>query len=299
MNTVFDPALLFISDAQWSNEAKRDQFLDHLSGHLRMIEDYQLSKIFWSDDLEEFLWAHPQLPPWRAAIYWKNQIVPIIARLFAKNLLLVHTSDCISGCEIAPVLSMNYGREDIHLMFRRLMHAIIRQELEFRFNPGVENTRDRGTFTFSCECHGRSIEARVINYPKDWLSEIDFNSFWPSTPDEAEILRKAIGVVIIRDMNGKTADTKHKFEFDRRFMQDVTSERDSRTEVVRALAKRLQMSQAEAAADNGLQDEGIFGRDERRMRVSLAKRIHYRYLREGGIRFLRFYGEGMHYDGLG
>jgi len=298
VNTAFDPALLFISDAEWSDEARRDQFLQHISGHLRMVEDFQISKILWCDNLEQFLWAHPQLPPWRAEVHWRNQLVPIIARLFRKNLLLIDTSNCLLGCSITPELSTNYGRPEIDACFRQLMHAVIQQAQQLRFNPGAENITGNSIVTFSCECHGLRVEARMISLPRDWLGEIDFGDFWPSKANEAKILRQAIVVVTKRDLASETSNYRYKFDFHSDFVEDLCREQDSRTEIVRGLAKRLLMTQAQASSDEGLQDEEVKGKDERRMRISRSKRVHYEYSGQASIRFLRYYGEGEHDAGL-
>ncbi|OGU26379.1 MAG: hypothetical protein A2X66_05325 [Ignavibacteria bacterium GWA2_54_16] len=298
MNTAFDPTMLFISDAEWRDEAIRDRFLTHLSGHLRMVEEYQLSKIYWSDYLEQYLWNHPQLPPWRSEIHWKNVIVPIIARLFAKNVLRLDTSIYEEASSVTPPLSRKYGREEIDLCFRQLLHVVIQKNEPLRFNPGVENICVNGYFEFSCECHNRTVKPRIINLPEDWLDEIDFTTFWPRNVREVLVLRKAIDVVTVRELHSKTVDRKYKFEFDNRFVRDIIDEQDCRIDLLWGLAKRLLMTQAQASIDKGLLDEEIAGGQERRMRISRGKRVHYVYSGQGSIRFMRFYGEGEHDEGL-
>lgn len=41
MNAVFEPSLLFISDADWADEEKQDAFLQHLLNHLTIIDQYK------------------------------------------------------------------------------------------------------------------------------------------------------------------------------------------------------------------------------------------------------------------
>ena len=62
--TIFDPSVLFISDEDWKDDLKRDEFLEHLIENIDIIDKYKFTMIYWSDELEEFFWLDPLLP-WR------------------------------------------------------------------------------------------------------------------------------------------------------------------------------------------------------------------------------------------
>ncbi len=89
METIFDPAILFTSEAEWFHEDKRDTFLGHLLDNLTYINNYDITRIYWTDELEEFLWNHPQLPPWRLDRDWKLKIVPTLYKLFSERVILL------------------------------------------------------------------------------------------------------------------------------------------------------------------------------------------------------------------
>lgn len=46
MNAVFEPTLLFIDEADWLDEEKRDNFLELLLCHLDMIDKYSICDIY-------------------------------------------------------------------------------------------------------------------------------------------------------------------------------------------------------------------------------------------------------------
>jgi hypothetical protein len=83
MNTVLDPALIFIAENEWNDDEKRDGFLKHLCDNFVIIDTYALTSIYWTDTLETCLWSSPQLPPWRRNVDWRNSLVP----LFYKNFI--------------------------------------------------------------------------------------------------------------------------------------------------------------------------------------------------------------------
>ncbi len=62
MRTVFDPGNLFVSESDWHDKEKKDIFLLHLLENLDHINEYKITKVYWTDELENLLWDSPQLP---------------------------------------------------------------------------------------------------------------------------------------------------------------------------------------------------------------------------------------------
>ena len=104
MKTVFDPANLFLTEADWNDPATRDNFLQHLLENLEYINNYQIINIYWTDELEKLLWDSPQLPPWRLNRDWKLPIIQVMYRSFNKAKEFVENSKGLSPCLTEPIL---------------------------------------------------------------------------------------------------------------------------------------------------------------------------------------------------
>ena len=57
MKAVFEPEILFISESDWQDSEKRDTFLNHLLDNLENINNYQITRVYWTDDLEGLLFG--------------------------------------------------------------------------------------------------------------------------------------------------------------------------------------------------------------------------------------------------
>jgi hypothetical protein len=138
-NTVSDASLLFITLEHWQDEEIRDRFLSLLFGHLREIDRYRLTRLYWTDELEARLWTDPQLPPWRMDRDWNLRIVPIIARLFRANRVLIEGCGEIPGCQVEPAMGWNGALQEAGQCVLSLMHYVIGAGEEVLLCLGMEN----------------------------------------------------------------------------------------------------------------------------------------------------------------
>lgn len=141
MKAVFEPEILFISESDWQDPEKRDVFLNHLLETLENINNYKITKVYWTDDLEELLWEHPQLPPWRRDRDWNLQIVPIIYRAFNIAREFIQSDESLSSCLMQPVLNcscfeglaLSSFLELMHIVDSHLQDEYLKQKKEYRF----------------------------------------------------------------------------------------------------------------------------------------------------------------------
>jgi len=296
MKTVFDPEVLFISEADWQDSEKRDSFLKHLLDNLENINNYQITKVYWTDDLEQLLWDHPQLPPWRQDRDFKLQIVPVIYRAFnlAKEYIQNHQN--LSSCSMQPVLSCNCFEGLALLFFLELIHiAAIDKEENVYLCLGLNRIKEE--FTFLCNCHSFQVNPVVIAKPIEWLDRIELtDSYWPNKVHEAEKFNRALEIAF------KKLDKQplYEYELSNSFLKDIVTVQDHRRSIIEWTAKRLTLTKQEAARDSYLQDEYLAQKKEYRFRITqrpFSTRIHYKYVKKK-IKFLRYYDVGEHDDGL-
>ena len=185
MNTVFDPSILFMSTVDdWQNPEKRDEFLKYLLDNLKCITEYRITKIYWTDELEESLWNNPKLPPWRQDIVWKNQIVPqIYYRFYSKCIKRIGNFDETITCEMQPLLKCICSEVEIHNSFLRLMHFLIKRAENVYFCTAIKNRlQGKQSYNFCCDCHSYRLNPLLICSPESWLKYIDVeNSYWPAS----------------------------------------------------------------------------------------------------------------------
>ncbi|RLC03838.1 MAG: hypothetical protein DRI57_28765, partial [Deltaproteobacteria bacterium] len=271
MNTVFDPLMLFISETDWQDDEKRDAFLEHLLDNLENISEYNITQVYWTDELENFLWNHPQLPPWRMDRDWKLKIVPVIYNLFDKCRILTDAFDETFVFSLRPPLKCVCSRIEIHDCFTKLVHSLIGQEERAYFCVGIANQLpDNQHYLFCCDCHAYRMEPVLINTPDDWLRYIDLeNEYWPlsCSSDETERFRKSLNIVA--KINFPKDVFIHEYEFTEEFIESVIQERRNRRRVLFSILKRLLMDQEKACRDGGLRDEAVrTKKNERRFRVT-------------------------------
>jgi hypothetical protein len=174
MNTVFDPALMFISDSDWQDSEKRDNFLEHLLENLRLIDEHKVTRVYWTDELEEILWNYPQLAPWRMSKDWSIPLVPIIYNLFDSNRTFTDCPGELDPCQVKPPLNFIPDKREIRNSFMKLTHRVVGQEEYIYLCLGVDNRLPSNLrYIFFCECHENELEPNLINDPQDWLKYIE------------------------------------------------------------------------------------------------------------------------------
>ena len=295
MKAVFEPEILFISESDWQDSEKRDTFLKHLLDNLESINNYQITRVYWTEDLEELLWDHPQLPPWRQDRDWKLQIVPIIYKAFSTVTEFIQSQENLSSCLMQPVLNCSCFEGLALCAFLELMHIVIEREENVYLCLGVKRIREE--FTFLCECHSFQVNPVVIAKPIEWLDQIDLTeSYWPSNIDEEGKFNTALEIAF------KKLDKQpiYEYEFSKSFLKNIIKVQNHRTSIIEWTAKRLTLTKQEAAKNSYLQDEWLTKKKEYRFRITQqpsSTRIHYKYV-NNKMKFLRYYDEGEHDDGL-
>lgn len=298
-NAVFDPAIFFISETDWSNEHRRDRFLKHLYENLENIDQYSVAQIVWNDELENCLWAHPQIPPWRQNRDWSIQLVPTIYRILQRNRATVNCGSSHIACTVDPL--MNCVNADALTCFLELMHKVSTSIPDILLCLGLENILStNSSYVFSCTCCPQNLIPKLINSSTDWLHYIDLEKkYWPNSISDLDKFVKALEVVRIRDFNNPPF--LYKFEFSSRFINELIVTQSNKLEILHQMVRRLTLTSQQAACNASLQDEYLRKKREHRFRVTpgpSSARIHYSYNPSGTIIFLCYYGAGHHDDGL-
>ena len=295
MKAVFEPEIIFISESDWQDSKKRDEFLNHLLDNLENINNYHITRVYWTEDLEGLLWDHPQLPPWRLDRDWKLKLVPTIYKNFNTR-EFIESQETLSSCLMQPVLNCSCFEGLALCAFLELMHIVIEREENVYLCLGVNRIREE--FTFLCDCHSFQVNPVVIAKPIEWLDQIDLTeSYWPSNVDEEGKFKAALQIAF------KKLDKQpiYEYEFSKSFLRDIIKVQNHRTSIIEWTAKRLTLTKQEAARDSYLQDEELEQKKkEYRFRITQrpsSTRIHYKYVNKK-IKFLRYYDEGEHDDGL-
>ncbi len=310
MNSVLDPLIFFISDDDWKDDDKRDEFLQHFVDNITTIDKYKVTKIYWTEALDELLYVS-QLPPWRRDRMMNNGLVPIIYRHFGGDEIKEYLN-CDHGlgpCDVCPTMQGLPGRAEIDDCFRGIMHQLVaRDELVFLALGLANRSVNSGKYVFSCTCHPNQLVPPVIRHPHEWLWHVNLEQqFWPTSACDRNKFMTAIQIAadtLLISGIAEAAKLKYDYDFDNRFLERISSERNHRGEILRNIAKRLLLTQSDAAMDSSLLDEDVkggrkrAGKEVRRFRVSGENRIHYIYPCKGKILFTDYYGAGEHDKGL-
>ena len=294
MNTILDPAILFVSETDWHDEETQDEFLNHLLDNLKNIDEYSIAKIYWNDDFESSLWASPQKPPWRVQKDWKNQLVPYIYKLFSKNSIELNFASNLSSCDVLPLMNKCHS-DNINDCFLKLMHEIIDRKEEIFLCLSIKNKLSNSNkYSFTCTCHSNRLVPELINKPDDWLNHIDLeNNYWPNDTTEFENFVKAIEIVRKRDFGDKPF--LYNYMFSEGFIKDIIDIKENKKNIIESTAKRLVLTKQEAGQDHGLRHEYLEQKKEYRFRITQDYRIHYKFSNEKEIIFLNC---GKHDSGL-
>jgi len=301
MNGLLEPSVLFISEEEWRNTTKRDAFLEHFLSHLEIISSYSITKIYWTDDLEELLINHAYSPPWVSDANWRNQFFPILYKNFNPVKLIIDSGLNWNACQSDPVISCPHINAEILERFLEMAHFLIDKNEKVYFCVSFDKQKaDCSTYRFFCNCHDNHLEPIVVSNPNDWFNHIDVLSVcWPQNIQDISKLRRAIEVVLKNKLFKQTDDLRCNYEPSESFIKEISKETKYRENILYSLAKRLTLTQGEAASDQGLKDEPVKGkRGVRRFRVSGVCRIHYQYSNTRDLILLNYYGEGEHDKGL-
>ncbi|MGF1522843.1 MAG: hypothetical protein ACFBSF_11065 [Leptolyngbyaceae cyanobacterium] len=295
MKAVFDPKNLLISEANWHAPQKRDDFLQHLLDNLDVIRTYKIATVYWTDELEEVLWEHPQLPPWRLDRDWRLPLVQVIYKAFSTLREPLQNTQKLPPCLVQPALACEDLGEAILPTFLELMHIVIEKNEPVFFCLGIDRARE--DYRFSCSCHAAVVHPQVIASPHEWLDHVDLTTdYWPQTIHDIDKFNTILDVTL------KKIDKEsiYEYEFTTAFLRDIIKTEEHRDAIAEYIAKRLTLTRQEAARDPYLQDEYLAQKDEHRFRVTqrpFSTRIHYQYI-DGKFRFLRYYDRGEHDMGL-
>ena len=303
MNTVLEPTMLFISEAEWSIEAMRDLFLSHLLDNLKAIDDYDITRFYWSDNLECLLWMPPIRPPWRCERDWQNPLVPIIYKLFHNRQIEINNDNCsLIPATCQPPFLKNGPKNDYSNAFLAIMHYLILHNENVYVCLGQPNiAMCRKAITFSCGCHPTALTPVIIGKSTDWYQYINESQItWPTGNNRKghECLIKAIDIYLKKYFNAYSSNS-NSFQITAEFIESLISVVDNQDNILRAIAKRISFTQMQSASDSGLMDEPVHGiNNERRFRTSGCSRIHYSYSGPNSIMLLRYYGPGEHDEDL-
>ncbi|AEE49569.1 hypothetical protein [Haliscomenobacter hydrossis] len=297
MNAVFEPSLLFIADEDWWDDEKRDAFLEHLLDHLEMLDEYDICKIWWTDELQTILVGDPNMHPWFGSDL-RNPLIVTIHQKFYQ-----HTDSCFEFppvCDITPPLVVNYTNPDAHESFLKLVHALIDLEENFYFCVGLYNRLSIGAaYSFTCDCHSHQLQPTILNAAEDWLNFLDAVAQFFPTSIEAFDSNFIKGLELVRRKFFAGAEYRFDFEFSKAFKKSVIHRTTHREAIFMAIVKKLTSTSAESGSSD-LHDEFLSKIKEWRIRVTQrpsSTRIHYA-VQDKKIIFLKYYGEGEHDDGL-
>ena len=302
MNTLFEPSLLFISETDWYDEEKQDAFLEHLINHLDLIDEYDICKIWWTDELQTILVSNPNMHPWFQSDL-RNPLVVAIHQKFYQRVDNVFEFDSI--CTISPNLNITYTNQEAHTHFLKLVHTLIDFKEPSYLCVGTQNSLNADeNYTFSChelQCHKNELNPFLINKAHNWLQQIDVvGQFFPTTiQDFEDKFEKGLDLVRKKIFNEKPY--LFYFEFTDKFKKSIIGRINHQESIFIAIVKKLILTSSESA-NSDLHDEFIKKKKiaEWRMRVTQrpsSTRIHYT-VAENKVTFLCYYGEGEHDDRL-
>lgn len=295
---IFEPSLVLISDENWNNETYKDAFLDLFLTHLELLDKYDLTKIYWTDELNAILFESPNEHPWHPS----DLSTPLILTIYQKFYQLHELIPAFETvCNATPPLKINYQKTEAQEEFLKMVHTLIDFEEPSFLCVGLENQlKSPDNYIFSCDCHETSYVPTLLNQPKDWLQYVDIvDKFYPKNIDEFED-KMALAFDFIKYRDYDDADLEYDFEFTKRFKKSILNERVHCEAILEKMTKKLVLTSAEARQDPQLHDEYINRVDEYRFRVTQrpsSTRIHYTF-EDDKITFLKFYGEGEHDEGL-
>jgi len=295
MNATFEPTLLFITENEWNNEQKRDNFLESLLCNLDVIDKYDICNINWTDELQLNLFEQPNIHPWYQSDLRNPLIVTIHQKFYSRQELIpAHENECSVEPEFAKTFPVN----EINSNFKKLVHSLLDFDEQFYFCVGIENKRLGQLYTFNCQ-HNKSYSPELINDCSDWFQQIDIvKKFYPKNIQEFDSkLNNAIEVIKKREFNDKPV--LYEYEFTKQFKKDIIRAINHRESILKSITQKL-ISTSQEAQQSQLKDEYLKQKKQYRFRVTqrpFSTRIQYDF-ENGLVRFLNYYDEGEHDEGL-
>jgi hypothetical protein len=293
------PAVMFISPDVWHDDLRRDVALALLLDYLNEIERLRVVSVLWSDQLEELLWTDPALPPWRVDRDWKLKLVPVIANKFRKAVKFLDVSIKCEEMGFLPHGSLTSVREDITRAFCCLSHQAAFDAGELILCQGQPQDT-QAPASFQCGVCALDVTVRSVQSPTGLGRDREIaTEFWRF----AEV-KSAMDIDYLLNLalrwQALNAPVRYHASYSQSFV-DYIAAAPNKGAIFEALVKRISKTEDEARHDHGLKDEPVRGKEKegtRRFRVSIAERIHYDYPAAQEIRFLEYFPEGHHDDGL-
>lgn len=302
MNSVFELGVLFATQEDWNRQDKQDAFLEHLLNHLLIIQEYQHSRVFWSDGLETLLWAEPQQHPWFGSDL-RNPIILTIFQYFSSNV------ESLGDLEVE-----NADSPQAH--FQALLDFLLDAKESFFFCTSESNAED--TIAFSRSDEEEPYHPTIIRKPLEWFHQLNAVDYYPSSLElfETELLKglKVVKYQKYLDLIHSKEDALREdlldlernlfvygYAFERGFIKKllgVTLTRHKEA-ILEKMTDKLMLLPTDAGF-NALGDEKLKGQDLYRFRITprpTSTRMHYA-LDQNTIVFTAYYGEGEHDDGL-
>jgi hypothetical protein len=300
MNTLFEPSLLFISEADWYDEEKQDIFLDYLISHLELMDNYDICRIWWTDELMTILVGNPNMHPWFQSDL-SNPLIVAIHQKFYNRTENVFEFDKI--CQISPSLKATYTNQEAQSHFLKLVHTLIDFNESSYLCVGRQNALSvNESYNFTCTCHNNNFVPTLINEANTWLQYVDVvNKFFPTTialfDDNFED-----GLNLVRKKMFNEQPYLFDFEFTPKFKKSIISRVTFQESIFIAIVKKLVSTSAESA-NSDLHDEFINQNSINQWRIRVTQRpsstrIHYKVDNQNKITFLCYYGVGEHDDAL-
>jgi hypothetical protein len=293
------PDLIFISPDVWCDDLGRDTALGLLLDYLDEIEKLRIVSVLWSERMEELLWSDPALPPWRRDRDWRLKLVPIIAAKFQRVVKFLDVSVECEGSGFVPPGSLASVRADIADAFRNLSHQAAFDAGELILCLG-EPQDSQPPFSFQCGSCAVDATVRPIGSPPGLGRNHEIAAqFWLLAEPKSAADIDALLSLALR-WQADNAIPRYRATYAPSFVESIASAAN-KAAIFEALAKRISKTEDEAKHDHGLHDEPVRSKAKkgiRRFRVSIAERIHYEYPAAQEIRFVDYFPEGRHDEGL-
>jgi len=297
MNAVFEPTLIFITETDWNNSQKQDDFLELLLCHIESIDKYDICDVYWTEELQLNLVEQPNIHPWYQSDL-RNPIIATIHQKFYSRLDLIPAHETV--CEVKPDFLNIISFPDIHNNFLKLVHSLLDYKENFYFCLGIENQLfNTDVYCFMCNC-GHDFSPLQINNCNDWLNQLDVvELLYPVNIVEFDTkMINAIEIIRIRDFAARVI--LFNFNFSNQFKRDILNAINHRDKILTSITKKLILTATEAGQDSQLRDEYLTQSQQYRFRVTnrpYSTRIHYNFA-NNSITFLRYFDEGEHDTGL-
>ncbi len=300
MRTICSPSTLKINVNEWEDKEIQTDFIEHLFALFECISDYHMPKVVLTDEMYSSFWCGEPLPPWISNKDFKNSMVPVLYRNFMKYIDRIDNLLTQTECSIDVGDELHYNSYEDERYFLILLHHLLLSDEQIYLYPSIfeKNIEMKGVCSYFCDCHKRESVAKIISNKLRWIKELDIiKYYWPEDSDDiCRLLKIGLTICIKRDSDDLDKEALMNFDIHPSFIKDTAGLLDEdKKRIIKTLSKRLRLTLFEAMSDKGLHDELVNG--ERRIRVSGASRIHYRF-ENGKMLFTHYYSGSRHDVGL-